>query len=286
MILEENGTRFRAFSHRGSCSSMITDGLVVDENSVVINGHDGVCGLLAILKLGCCEIDIIGLPCERRVAHIEKWSLSGVDAPTLVVTTFQRKGIEYLHLVSPVGIKTAVPTTLSTSLGLVRRAKLDVNLEIAEGLLACAALHEKTILGLTPTLPQVGPMLLAIEEDDRSLRWLGSQSGTLADDAFEFANLLAGESLHQHHTILDNAFVLVVGESNRTIRRFRAFHHFLLVQVPTITRQTADEPSGGKLTISQSHYLATKLFVAVFPHDSSGVFSLDGVVGINFGGIG
>ena len=93
-------------------------------------------------------------------------------------------------------------------------------------------------------------MLLAVEEDDRALGWLGSKSRTLSDDAFQFADLLAVESLHGHHPIPNNAFVLVVSESNRTIRRFGAFHHFLLVEVPTVSGQTTDEPSGGKLAIA------------------------------------
>ena len=80
--------------------------------------HAGVFDFLAVLHHGIGELHVVGLPLERRQAHVHDRIGLGVDATALVVFPFQPKRIEDLHLVMVHLIKAAVAPALSARGGL------------------------------------------------------------------------------------------------------------------------------------------------------------------------
>ena len=66
--------------------------VIMNNHPIVANGHPWVLNeLAAIVVLGSCEVDVIGLPTERRKTHVEVGLFDGIQASTFVLLTRQSK---------------------------------------------------------------------------------------------------------------------------------------------------------------------------------------------------
>src|SRR4051794_27470773 len=87
--------------------------VVLYENAVEADGDAGLSDNLVILAHGVREVDVVGLPGQRREAHVELRLGLGVDAAGLVVLAVQAEGVEDLDLVVVDHVEAAVTATLA-----------------------------------------------------------------------------------------------------------------------------------------------------------------------------
>src|SRR5581483_2822171 len=59
--------------------------LIVDDDAIVLDRDHGVLHLLVALEAGGLEVDVVGLPRERRVAHVEQRLELRIEAAALIV---------------------------------------------------------------------------------------------------------------------------------------------------------------------------------------------------------
>ena len=90
---------------------------------------------LAVLRHGLVEGDVVGLPLERRLAGVDGRGNLLVDGAAVVVLALQTVRVEHLELVVAGEVNSAVAASLAVGLGHVGDVELDVELEVAEGLL-------------------------------------------------------------------------------------------------------------------------------------------------------
>src|SRR5580704_10327623 len=91
--------------------------------------------LLVGCKAGGPKFNVVGLPRERRQAHVHKRLGLLVDPAALIVQALQAKRVEDLDFVLILEINAAVAAPLSTSIWHEGCAKFDVQQEILEFLL-------------------------------------------------------------------------------------------------------------------------------------------------------
>ncbi len=100
--------------------------ILVDHHAIVLKRHAGVLHLLAVNAHGIGKLHIVGLPLERRKAHVHDRIGLGVDAAALVVFALKSKRIKNLHLVMIHLVKTTVAAALSTRSRVEGKEKLNV----------------------------------------------------------------------------------------------------------------------------------------------------------------
>src|SRR5262245_16933625 len=98
---------------------------VVDLDAVVPHGDLG--DLLLGRRIGrvALELDVVGLPRQRREAHVDAGRFLAIEAAALVGLAFEAEAVEHLDLVLAVKVDAAVAAALAAGAGLERRAKLD-----------------------------------------------------------------------------------------------------------------------------------------------------------------
>src|SRR5690606_33522998 len=99
---------------------------------VMTDGEPGVSHLGIAVIPWRRDLDVVGLPRERGIAHVELWCGDGIDASAFVVLPFETKAVEHLNLVAALEIRPAVATVLPAILRLIRKAKFDMPGGIAE----------------------------------------------------------------------------------------------------------------------------------------------------------
>src|SRR4051794_32871132 len=70
-------------------------------------------------------LDIISLPRQRRIAHVDLGLFAAIKAAAFVVLAFEAEAVEDLNLVLAMEINAAVAATLVTCRRLERRAKFE-----------------------------------------------------------------------------------------------------------------------------------------------------------------
>ena len=70
------------------------------------------CALAVLIELGVSILDVIGLPRQRRQAHVKLGSGYRIDSTTLIHQSLEPKGIEHLSLPAPLVIDSAVSPPL------------------------------------------------------------------------------------------------------------------------------------------------------------------------------
>src|SRR5262249_6065239 len=148
---------------------------VVDLDAVVPDAGDD-------LAVGLLDLDVVGLPGQRRQAHVHAGGLLAVEGAALVLLALQAEAVQHLDL-DAVHEDAAVAAALAARLRHEGRAQLDVQLARGEALLAARAAVEQVALDHLAVLPLVGA--LAVEQHDRPLRRLRPQRRALALDALE-----------------------------------------------------------------------------------------------------
>src|SRR5262249_49270792 len=130
--------------------------VLVNLDTVVPDG-----GAQITLVIGL-DLDVVGLPDQRRKAHVDLRLAVAVKRAALVVLALQAETVEHLNLLAE-KIDAAVAASLATLLRLIRRAELQMQLAGCESLLAGGAAEEQIAINNLST----GPFgwALAIEED-------------------------------------------------------------------------------------------------------------------------
>ena len=132
---------------------------------------------------GEAVLDVVGLPGERRVAHVDVGGLDAVNAPALVVPSIEGETVEHLDFVPTADVDAAVAPALSPGKRFEAETELDVERVVAEELLGRCSLPEQVALDDLAALPGVDAR--AVEQDDRILGGLLPEGRTLADDSLE-----------------------------------------------------------------------------------------------------
>ena len=84
--------------------------------AVVFDGDQRIFGLLpGFIVFRRSEVDVVGLPGERRETHVHGGRRLRVNAPALVILALESEGIEHLQFVAVLQIDTAVAAVLSAS---------------------------------------------------------------------------------------------------------------------------------------------------------------------------
>ena len=105
---------------------------------------------LPFVELGRRVVDVVGLPGQRRKAHVHARRLDAVDAAALVVLALQAERVEHLHFVAALQIAAAVAAPLSARRRHERQQKLDVQLAVAELVAAGGAGGEQALGVILP----------------------------------------------------------------------------------------------------------------------------------------
>src|SRR4051812_25366416 len=87
MILELDRPSDRCLRADPGCSRGAVDfRVVMDENSIVFHGHNGIFDLLScLIKFGSFKIHIVGLPNQWWKTHVHGWFVLGVNAAAFIV---------------------------------------------------------------------------------------------------------------------------------------------------------------------------------------------------------
>ncbi len=138
MILKEDRARSGGDLLEGGRRGCFGKFLIfVNHHAVDPNCHPSELLHFAVLvKLRSREIDVVGLPSERRKAHVDPRVGDRVDAAKFVFRPFEPKRIKDLRFVAAVVIDAAITTTLTSGVRFIGRANLQVHGVVAEGLLA------------------------------------------------------------------------------------------------------------------------------------------------------
>ena len=187
MVLEIDRESFileRALAGSGGGVVLVQFAFIVNEHSVEFNGHVGPGGAVsAVVKFGCGEIDIVGLPGEGRQTHVHVGLGDGVDAATFVHLPIEGEGVEDLGFPAPAEVNPAVSPALSASEGFVGSAKLKVEFVVFEFRLAGGAsgLQQSAFhLAILPVF-DAG----SVEKNGRAFGRLGSEGWAFSLDSLE-----------------------------------------------------------------------------------------------------
>ena len=113
----------------------------MDHDTVVLYSHPRCSGLLSLFIILCCrEIDVVGLPSQRRKAHVHIRRRRLIDAAAIIVLAFETEGIEHLDFVSALKIEAAVTASLTGFVWAVWQQEFNVQLVVLEFLLAASSL--------------------------------------------------------------------------------------------------------------------------------------------------
>ena len=128
MALQLEGSRRWDFSLKAAARGRALEReFILHDDAVVLHGEDRVIGLLAVgVKLGRRELDVVGLPLQRREAHIHLGRAVLVDAATFVIQALQAEAIEDLYFIAVLHIDAAVRAALATAKGLERQEEFQV----------------------------------------------------------------------------------------------------------------------------------------------------------------
>ena len=96
--------------------------------AVVIDGETSIRDFFTVFELGGSEVNIVGLPGERRERHIDDRLRCLIEAAAFVVFSFEAKGVENLAFVAVVDIDTAVRSRLALAVWHKAREEFDVHL--------------------------------------------------------------------------------------------------------------------------------------------------------------
>src|SRR6266511_2938758 len=123
----------------------------MNRHPVVFDADDGVFELLpSFVEIRRHEVDVVGLPGQRGITHIQGRRRSRVDTPALVVLALESERIDHLDLVSVLKINPAIAAVLYPSKWLERGEKFKVRGEIREAHFALAAGGEQVALVQVP----------------------------------------------------------------------------------------------------------------------------------------
>src|SRR5205085_1819946 len=87
--------------------------VLVDQDAVLADRDAGIADLLARgVEAGVLELDIVGLPGERREAHVHVRRLLAIDGAAVALLSIQAEGVQDLDLVAAEDIDPAVPARL------------------------------------------------------------------------------------------------------------------------------------------------------------------------------
>ena len=145
MVLQVDRAGFGAFGQGGRGGGVRQFDVVVDDDSVVPHGHASVLRLLAVRELSGGEIDVVGLPRQRREGHVDVRLFDRRDAAALVVVRLQPERIEHLHFIAALQITPAVAAARHERA--IRNLKLDVQRAALMLELAGRSLLQESVVG-------------------------------------------------------------------------------------------------------------------------------------------
>ena len=158
--------------------------VVLDDDAVVFYGEDGGVGFFTGgVELGGGVGDVVGLPLEGGIAHVELGSAVVVDAAALVVFALEAETVEDLQFIAVLDVDAAVAPALAAAEGFEGEDEFEVQVKGLEGLLGFAAGGEPFPFIEVAVVPGVGGA--AVEEDDGAFGGFGTLGGAVAHDALE-----------------------------------------------------------------------------------------------------
>lgn len=112
----------------------------------MFDGDFGVGGLFAFgIEFRGGEVDVVGLPAEGRVTHVDFGNGDFVEAATFVVFAFEAEAVEHLDFISSLEVDAAVTAFLAAPGGGVGEAEFEMEGEVVEEVGAGGALREETV---------------------------------------------------------------------------------------------------------------------------------------------
>ena len=128
--LHWSGSSFRFATGSAGFSRYLE--IVVNDDPIQANRDFGVFDLLPVLRFGVGEVDVVGLPTERRKAGIHVRVLDRINATAFIVRSLQSKGVKNLHLEVVDLVKSAVSPTLPAGCRTVGKQELKVHVVVVE----------------------------------------------------------------------------------------------------------------------------------------------------------
>src|SRR5205809_5574257 len=98
----------------------------MDDHAVMLDGYHRILGLRIAVEAGSAEIDVIRLPGQRGITHLDQRLELRIDAAALVVFALATETVQELYLPAVLQIDSAVGPALSASLRHERQAELEV----------------------------------------------------------------------------------------------------------------------------------------------------------------
>jgi hypothetical protein len=101
---------------RGGGEVFVQLHVVMNDHAVKLHGESRPGGAGAGgIKLRRDELHVVGLPRERRQAHVQTRFRDGIEAAAFVLLAFEAKGVEHLRLPASAVIHAAVAAMLTAS---------------------------------------------------------------------------------------------------------------------------------------------------------------------------
>src|SRR6266545_1685514 len=233
--------------------------IIVNLDAVMPDRHARVRELLLAVRIetGGCEIDVVGLPLQRWIAHVDQRRGLAVNPAALVVRALQAETVEHLHLVTMLRIDAAVAAALAGRKRHEREAELQMEFVILEFALAVDLAAEQVAIDDLAVDPFAG--ILAAEEDDGARRRLLTCGFALASHLVQI-ELLAGRTLDAHQAASDHGAPLPIFARNHNLialgfgGALRAFGI-----VAALAAQAARQQVDHKLPVTPSDDLGAEL---------------------------
>src|SRR2546425_12003193 len=128
----------------------------MDDHAVMLDGQHRILGLRIAVETGSAEIDVIRLPGERGIAHLDQRLKLRIDGAALVVFALAPEAVQELYLPAVLQIDSAVGPGLSASLRHEWQAELKVQSEILKGSLARDPVVKQVTVDELAAVPFVG----------------------------------------------------------------------------------------------------------------------------------
>ena len=296
--LHRSGSSFRFATGSAGFSRYLE--IVVNDDTIQANRDFGVFDLLPVLRFGVGEVDVVGLPTERRKAGIHFGVLDRINAAAFIVRSLQSKGVENLHLEVVDLVKSAVSPTLAAGCRTVGKQELKVHVVVVEFSLRAnvgsIGVQQLGFFVQPPALPFV--FVRAVKERNGALGRLFAHRGTLSlsffqDETFVQRNdsignvpgvglVTVGWKLFGRAEGVRRSGKILSVSCGRAQDNLLAFEFSIqqapVFAVPSRSRQPAGKKNDLKGSFVESDNLGS--------HSASGIFALIGEVSWNIGIVG
>ena len=259
---------------------------MVDGHAVVEQRDSRVGDLVTrVVKAGGREPDVIGLPNQRRQAHVHVRRLLAVQAAAFVGHAFQAERVQDLHLVALLDVDAAVAASLAGRIRHVRQSEFQVQTEIVDGNLGHSPDVQQPVFGDFGSVELVGRG--AVKQNQGVARRSGVHRRTDALPLGQRAAQPAIAAVDGRGLAVRDHRPAVLGVQHQNVVAQFACQRLLCLPIPAGAGQSAAILDGLEFAVAARDDLQAgpKPAPPRLEH-AAGIFALVRIVGVHLGRVG